>query len=267
MRSIGEERRAIVPVLREIFRVWDHRVAEGHDNHGTDALIFQDAHRIAHTMALLDGLPAPRQVLEIGTGYLGLVVALRRRFPDARVTGLEYPGRRYIWTRDYQARLATERIHLAVADIVQSGIPFRSKTFDMIMLAEVIEHLPPNAVPACLAEAARILAPGGSLVLTTPNLASWTNRELLVRGDSPGQQSPGLVIDGAYGHLRLYTMDELASLVLAAGFHVVRRAFIDQIPLGISPVRRLIRTLLAPVKAVWPSLRDTCMILAIRNDR
>jgi SAM-dependent methyltransferase len=266
MKSVREEREEIVPVLREIFRVWDHRAAEGYDNHGAESLIIQDAHRIAHTLAMLDGLKAQHRILEIGTGYLGLVVTLRRRFPEAQITGLEYPGRRYIWTQDYRMRLATEQIHLVATDIVRSGIPFRSKTFDLTILAEVIEHLPPHAIPALLAEVARTTASGGSLMLTTPNLASWTNRELLLRGDSPGQQSPALIIDGSYGHLRLYTMEELVRLVEAAGFQVIRRAFIDQIQLGISQVRRLIRMMLTPAKVVLPSLRDTCVILAVHND-
>lgn len=255
----------LVPILRDVFRVWDHRVREGYDNNGAELLVIQDAHRIAQTLALLKYGTAPSRLLEIGTGYLGLAVALRRLFHGAKITGLEYPGRRYIWTPDYRMRLATEHIQLVATDIVSSGIPFHGKTFDLVVLAEVIEHLPPNTLPALLSEVAQATAAGGALLLTTPNLAAWTNRELLVRGDSPGQQSPALIIDGAYGHLRLYTMTELVELVEKAGFLVTRRVFIDQIQLGISRSRRLIRMALCPVKSLWPALRDTCALLAVRN--
>ncbi len=256
----------IVPILRDVFRVWDHRVREGCDNHGAESLIVQDAHRITQTLALLHDCKAPGRLLEIGTGYLGLVVALRRLFPGAKITGLEYPGRRYIWIQDYRTRLTAERIQLVATDVVRSGIPFHSKSFNLVIVAEVVEHLPPNALPAFLREVARSMVTGGSLLITTPNLASWTNRELLLRGDSPGQQSPALIIDGAYGHLRLYTMEELVQLLQQAGFSVVRRTFIDQIQLGLSRIRRLIRIALNPVKGLWPALRDTCVILAVRNE-
>ena len=266
MEAARITKESIVPILRNLFRVWDHRVREGCDNHGAESLIIQDAHRIAQTLALLHDWKAPGRLLEIGTGYLGLVVALRRLFPRAKITGLEYPGRRYIWTQDYRTRLTAERIHLVATDVVGSGIPFHCKTFDVVIFAEVVEHLPPNALPAVLTEVARSMVAGGLLLITTPNLASWTNRELLLRGDSPGQQSPALIIDGAYGHLRLYTMEELVQLVEKAGFHVIRRTFIDQIQLGLSRSRSLIRLALRPVKSLWPALRDTSVILAVRDE-
>jgi len=266
MNTVREERNALIPGLRTLFHVWDDRVAEGVRNHGVDALVVQDAHRIAHTLAVLNEQSPPRRILEIGTGYLGMAAALRRRLPEACIAGVEYPGRRYIRMKDYQARIAAERIRLVAADIVRSGIPFRSQTFDLAVFAEVIEHLPPQTLPAVMTEIARTLVPGGWLLLTTPNLASWVNRELLLRGDSPGQQSPDLVIDGAYGHLRLYTMDELVRLAEGAGFRIFRRAFIDQIQLGNSRMRRLIRAMSVPVKAAWPALRDTCVLLARRQD-
>lgn len=261
-----DKRETLIEILREYFEIWDDRVAEGVRNHGAEALIAQDVHRIARTLALLDGQNPPRSILEIGTGYLGMVAALRKWFPEAWITGVEYPERRYIWTKDYHARLAIARTRLVAADIARSGIPFRSGTFDLVMFSEVIEHLPPQTLPAVMMEIARTLMPCGRLLLTTPNLASWINRELLLRGDSPGQQSPDLVIDGSYGHLRLYTMDELVRLAEASGLHVTVRAFIDQMQLGNSSLRRLIRAMQAPVKVVWPALSDTCVLLASRRD-
>ncbi|HZZ84839.1 MAG TPA: class I SAM-dependent methyltransferase [Anaeromyxobacteraceae bacterium] len=44
--------------------------------------------------------------------------------------------------------------------------------FDCVTVIEVIEHLTPDEIRALLGHAARLLAPGGRLVLTTPNYAS-----------------------------------------------------------------------------------------------
>lgn len=140
-------------------------------------------------------------LLEIGTGYLALATVLRRRFPTAEFMGVEYPSRRYVWTDTYRERLERERIRLVTTDLIGCGLPFRARSFALVTFAEVIEHLPPQTVPGGLAEIRRVLVPGGALLVTTPNLASWYNRELLLREDSPGQQSPALVIDGSYGHL------------------------------------------------------------------
>src|SRR2546429_5223207 len=64
--------------------------------------------------------------------------------------------------------------------------------------------------------------------------------------------------------LRLYTMAELTELCEAVGFRVTRRAFVDQVAAGISPLRRGLRAVLAPARGAWPALRDTCMVQAVR---
>ncbi len=258
----AQDENAIAVELGRMFRPWDAPALEFFRTYGAERLVRHEAHRLAQTLSLLDGDGAPpRRVVEIGTGYLTLAVTLRRRFPDAEIIGIEHPRRPYVWKRDYQDQLAAERIRLVTADVAICGTPFRDGVFDLAVFAEVLEHIPPNLLPAALKEIRRFLMPGGTLLVTTPNLAAWSNRELLLRGQSP-QQSPAYVIDGTYGHLRLYTMAELVELLTAAGFRVVRQAFADQVALGQTVLRTLLRTILRPVRCCAPSLRDTCLIRA-----
>jgi SAM-dependent methyltransferase len=57
---------------------------------------------------------------------------------------------------------------------LQGTLPYPSSSLDLVILAEVIEHLE-NHRPV-LAEIGRILRPGGHLILTTPNIARLHSR-------------------------------------------------------------------------------------------
>lgn len=61
--------------------------------------------------------------------------------------------------------------------------PMPDNTYDLLIAGEIIEHLVDTDHFA--EEARRILKPGGHLILSTPNLASWYNRVRLVRGLVP----------------------------------------------------------------------------------
>jgi SAM-dependent methyltransferase len=60
---------------------------------------------------------------------------------------------------------ATHPADFAVADV--AALPFGDDAFDLVVSFETIEHVPEP--PAALAELARVLRPGGTLVISTPN--------------------------------------------------------------------------------------------------
>src|SRR5207302_2056469 len=82
---------------------------------------------------------------------------LRHAFPQATIAGVEHPGRAYVFAPTYRKALEAARIVFATTDLVVDGLPFRARTFDAVVFAEVIEHLPPSAVPDVLAEIGRVL--------------------------------------------------------------------------------------------------------------
>jgi 2-polyprenyl-6-hydroxyphenyl methylase/3-demethylubiquinone-9 3-methyltransferase len=51
-------------------------------------------------------------------------------------------------------------------------LPFADATFDAVVAADVLEHMPD--LPAAVAELARVLRPGGSLVFDTINRTPWS---------------------------------------------------------------------------------------------
>lgn len=90
-------------------------------------------------------------------------------------------------------QLAHDPRHLFVeADATR--LPIRDRSVDFIFNSEMIEHLLPAQSEALLAEFARVLKPGGQVLLTTPNglevrrllQESLLSLMLLARGHHPG---------------------------------------------------------------------------------
>lgn len=111
-----------------------------------------------HAAPLADGA----RVLDCGSGegYGTALLAERARLAvgiDRDPVVVAHAGTRYA-----QARQAT----FIVADV--AALPFLDASFDLIVCFQVIEHLP-NA-EAFLREVRRVLAPGGTFMLTTPNV-------------------------------------------------------------------------------------------------
>ena len=105
-----------------------------------------------------------RRILDAGCGngrYLRFL--LREAAPDAVVVGCDFSRAMLAPAR---ARVQSGQAHLVVADITR--LPFADRTFDAIVCGWVLEHILDPI--AGLVELARVLTPGGKLlVLTTEN--------------------------------------------------------------------------------------------------
>ena len=114
------------------------------------------------------GQPADRlSVLEVGCGRGNMLLEARSRGHD--VSGLEF-------STD-AARVANRKLG---PDIVRVGSineqPFREGSFDLCILADVIEHLRDPA--QFLATVSSLLKPAGAVFLATPSTESWSARFL-----------------------------------------------------------------------------------------
>ena len=68
-------------------------------------------------------------------------------------------------------------------------------------------------------EISRVLLPGGLLIASSPNQASLENRIRLLKGGSILDMPDHIAVaKGIFGHIRLYTPDEMKLLMSRRGF-------------------------------------------------
>jgi len=94
-------------------------------------------------------------------------------------------------------------------------------SYDLVMCMGVIEHIP-HTPRLLLAALARMLKPGGVLIMDTPNLAQLANRQRLARGE-PVMTPIAIQFHAAIpfeGHHREYTADEMAWMIQATGLEL-----------------------------------------------
>lgn len=144
------------------------------------------------------------RLLEVGSGLGHLVGQLESHFETFAVDVNH-------WAL-VQSKPVAPRTPLSLASAEE--LPFRDGAFAVVVLKHVVEHLPHPE--RAIAEAGRVLAPGGGLILSAPNLASvarsWKKEKWI------GYQDPT--------HISLKEPAEWLDLLRAAGFHI-RRVFSD----------------------------------------
>lgn len=124
---------------------WDERTGAG----GVD-------HLAALASAALLVKPHPERVLDLGTGTGEAALFLAREFPRARVRGVDVSEQ---MVRLAQSKVGLDpegRIAFRVADAGQ--LPFDEDSFDLVAQVNV---------PVFFGEAARVLRPGGSVIVVS----------------------------------------------------------------------------------------------------
>ena len=107
---------------------------------------------------LFDWLPATDRVLDIGCGN-GIYTQWLAKKCDFAV-GIDHNQKNLDWAK-------TEFPHCEFVFSNGESLPFDDESFGAVMLTEVLEHLQDDR--ATIKEIARVLRPGGTLLISTPH--------------------------------------------------------------------------------------------------
>ena len=161
-----------------------------------------------------------KRILDIGCGVGAFVRRLREFSPY--VCGVDVDAERV-------ARGGAEVPNLGLA--VGEQLPFAEGIFDVVLLHEVLEHVADDA--ATLAEARRVLAPGGRVVVFCPNrLYPFETHGIFVGkryvfGNIPlVNYLPDLLRRRLVPHARAYTKRGLSRLYRRVGLRQIGRAHV-----------------------------------------
>ena len=153
--------------------------------------------RMAPLEAALEAAPGePRRILDLGTGTGAAATLLAERYPAAEVTGVDISEPMIELAREKLPPALADRLRFEVADA--SELPFSGGEFDLVVQV---------STPAFFGETARVLAPGGHLVVVSSlgtGTPFHTPIELLRRGFE--REGLAWVTDGAAGPGTYYVL-------------------------------------------------------------
>jgi len=167
------------------------------------------------------GLPRGAAVLDVGCAFGYGTARLARRY---HTQGID-PSEEYI----ARARRSYPTLRFAVG--TAEALPYADAAFDGVVMLDVLEHLPPGEEGRALGDVARVLQPGGRLVLSTPNRGLLApldslNAYLALRGRAgDATLAATLALRGDPPRHRHYSAAQVGRLLSAHGLVVERVSY------------------------------------------
>jgi predicted SAM-dependent methyltransferase len=209
---------------------------------------WEDPDALAVTLAKFTAMLARCETLERLVRPLPVT---RQDFGELGLTGIEFA----VFKTRHPAGLGTDLVglhtpamttepgHLYLADgtsyftqlDIAEKLPFGDGCVDWVYAEHLIEHVPLLVAIRWLTEVRRILAPGGLLRITTPDLSTYARGHVtrdgffakqrrrlhVMRVGPPMPERPAFMVNQIfylYGHRWLYDLDELRYVLARAGF-------------------------------------------------
>ncbi|GIU93812.1 MAG: hypothetical protein KatS3mg012_0269 [Gaiellaceae bacterium] len=180
-----------------------------------DGYVPLNPRRLSGHQQILALVPPRARVLDVGCSAGTLARPLVEK--GCSVIGIE---------RDPVAAARAREVcdDVMVADIETAHLPFARRSFDAIVCADVIEHL--RDPVAVLRRLHPLLRPGGTLALSTPNVANWSIRLSLLAGR--WRYTERGILDRT--HVHLFTRATLSRALANAGYRITSFGFTAPVP-------------------------------------
>jgi len=200
--------------------------------------------------------------LDLGCGNGSLTFEIAKIFRCTEIWGVDI---------DEEAlnKASMRGIKILKVDLNTQKVPLSDETFDLVTAFDVIEYL--WNTDNLISEVYRLLKRGGYFILTTPNLASWINRLLLLFGYLPFHYEVSLKCDlekrplqesyGVERHVRLYTLKTLIKHLEAYGFSIVEVHGINLAYATSNSIVRLTNSILSWKKSLAPGM----LVIAVKK--
>jgi SAM-dependent methyltransferase len=221
-RLPGPPRTILHPILigpRALWRLWVLRnsaLSADYDERAFNSVIPLQRYWHRRRHEIINGFVDPRtRILDVGCGSSRIVQDL----PNAVGLDVQIKKLRRISPRTHKVVQAT-----------LTRLPFEPGAFETLICSQVIEHVPEPLVD--WGEMHRVLAPGGTLVVGTPDYSTiaWPVLERLY----------GIVHPKGYvhEHINRYTASSLERALEAHGFVVTARAYVGRAELIVRARKR-----------------------------
>ena len=198
--------------LQDVANHWDNSPDYDDQNAKIDSYM-----RRFHDSAPLFSIPENAQVLDVDCRTGNGTVFFTSKYPSATFTCVAMAPS---FKKRAENNLKSHNINAVVTVMTDLRQPFNDEQFDVVLTYETLEHVPwPTKYTA---ELSRLLKPGGTLVLTTPNVlwepVHWLSATLhLDHGEGPHRMVPRKEILNAFKQAGLNVETEKTFVLIPAG--------------------------------------------------
>lgn len=183
-------------------------------------------YRIKKVLQIYEPGPEER-VLDMGCGWGTFCWALGPRVSE--IVGVDFSQKSIELCEARLARTPIDGVSFLRADARNTGL--EAESFDLVIGADLVEHLYPEDSEAMVAEAFRVLKKGGRLSLWTPHRGHFLEmlkaRNILLRRD--------------VSHVDYKSMERLKKMVTNEGFVVERAYYAESHVIGLRSIERAVQ--------------------------
>jgi len=190
-------------------------------------------YRIAKVLELHRPAPADR-VVDVGCGWGTFSFVLADL--AAEVVGVDFSERSVALCNGRLEREPHDNLRFLQADGGDTGL--EGGAWDLVVAADLFEHLYPDDSVRVVAEAFRLLKPGGRFSVWTPHrghfLEMLKNHDILLKRD--------------VSHVDYKSMARMAGMMREAGFEIERAYYAESHLPGLRVVERALQGVLPPLR-------------------